>query len=258
MVVICSSCNGSFEKSKAACPFCGTLYYPGAEQQYLEELDDIVEDFQDVLQQPQKQIREETLKSTQKLGRIFLVCITVALIFGVIFTVSLSQIRKPSQTEEEKKAQMLWEKEHFPQLDIWYESGDYEAILDFSNQLDEDENNPYYLYMWEPMMFLYKYAEHKMFLEIQEIFDATGTISEENLGKLLISTLDDTLFYLYSAEEQLIVTEYFKKQHDFLVVESFFTGEELMEIKEKSLISGEFDRDVCYKTAKERWTERYV
>ena len=49
-----------------------------------------------------------------------------------------------------------WEKENFPQLDQWYEAGDYDKIADFSDRLWE-EDSEFYLDHWEHSVFVLDY-----------------------------------------------------------------------------------------------------
>lgn len=256
MEVKCSSCHAVFENTEAKCPFCGTFHYVGAEQQYLENLDDIVEDLDELREQPKEELQEETLDTGKKLLKIFLKTGAVVCFVVVIGLALLSNSRKSPVTEIQLKEQLLWEKETYPMLDDWYAQGEYEKIMTFYDELNADVNNTYTLSQWEPLMFLLKYEENLMFHRIQEDYFRTGELNPEDLGKVLISTLDDTIYYLYTAEEKLKVDGFLQEQKQFLQEEFRYTDEELAEIKAKSLDSGRFDREVCYKEAEERYKER--
>ena len=41
MEVICNNCGGSFDSSEDKCPYCGSIYEPGAEKKYMETLEGI-------------------------------------------------------------------------------------------------------------------------------------------------------------------------------------------------------------------------
>ena len=44
----CVNCGGEFDPHEARCPYCGTMYEPGAEKQYMKKLGDIREDMEDL------------------------------------------------------------------------------------------------------------------------------------------------------------------------------------------------------------------
>lgn len=256
MEVKCSSCLGVFENSEEKCPFCGTFYYEGAEHQYLENLDDIAEDLEKLAEEPKLELTEDTrdvggnvLKLLLKTGVLLCFLLLSAYLF-------LDYTRKPPVAVEQQKSQLLWEKETYPLLDEWYAQGEYEKIMTFYDELIADENNTYTLAQWEPFIFLLKYEENKMFHDIKNDYFKTGDLNPVDLGKILISTLDDTIYYLYSDEEKSKVDEYIREQKEFLQDEFDYTDSELEEIKEKAFAKGRFDRDVCYEEAEERWGKR--
>ena len=64
--IICSSCGAEFDNDMAKCPYCGTMNYEGAEKEYLEKLEDVREDLDDLNEVP----LEETKKEFKKQGRL--------------------------------------------------------------------------------------------------------------------------------------------------------------------------------------------
>lgn len=252
MDVTCRSCLGVFEKSEEKCPFCGTFYYEGAEQQYLENLDDIAEDLDKLREHTREEVTEDRRTIGENILKIlfktaFLVCFL--LMIGYFF---VNHSQKSPVTVEQQKSQLLWEKETYPLLDEWYALGEYDKIMTFYDDLTADENNVYTLAQWEPFIFLLKYRENLMFHDIQNNYFNTGELEPVNLGKILISTLDDTIYYLYSEEEKLKVDAYVREQKLFLQEELYYTDTELEKIKEKAFEQGRFDRDICYEEAEER------
>lgn len=47
-IIQCQSCGAGFDPSEPKCPYCGTMYEPGAEARYMEHLGDIREDMEDL------------------------------------------------------------------------------------------------------------------------------------------------------------------------------------------------------------------
>ena len=40
--IICPSCGAHFAATEPRCPYCGTMYVPAAEREYMEKLDTVV------------------------------------------------------------------------------------------------------------------------------------------------------------------------------------------------------------------------
>lgn len=256
MEVKCSCCLGIFEDAEAKCPFCGTFYYEGAERNYLDNLDEVVEDLDKLQELPKDEFAEDKRTIGKKIRNILFKTTIIVCFLLIIGHISLTHSRKAPTTVEEQKSQLLWEKETYPLLDEWYAQGEYDKIMTFYDELLEDENNNYTLAQWEPFMFLLKYNENIMFHEIKNGYFATGIIDSVDLGKILISTLDDTIYYLYSQEEKLKVDDFLEEQKLFLQEEFLYTHVDLEKIKEKAFAQGRFDRDVCYEEAEERIEKR--
>ena len=60
--VICPNCGGEFKEQSAKCPYCGTMYYPGAEEEYLKKLEHVRTDLEDLGAVPE----QETVKAIKK------------------------------------------------------------------------------------------------------------------------------------------------------------------------------------------------
>ncbi len=48
MSVRCLNCGGEFDPHEPKCPYCGSMYEPGAEKKYMETLGEIREDMEDL------------------------------------------------------------------------------------------------------------------------------------------------------------------------------------------------------------------
>lgn len=60
--VICPNCGGEFKEQSVKCPYCGTMYYPGAEEDYLKKLEHVRTDMEDLGAVPE----QETVKAIKK------------------------------------------------------------------------------------------------------------------------------------------------------------------------------------------------
>ena len=55
--IICSSCGAEFEDMLPKCPYCGTMNYKGAEMEYLDRLEDVRSDMEQLGSVPETETR---------------------------------------------------------------------------------------------------------------------------------------------------------------------------------------------------------
>ena len=85
----CTSCGGEYTSDAAACPYCGTIYVAGAEAHYMNKLDDIREDMEDLNALARQETGAE-LKSAMKRTLITVLVIVggIALLIGVFYLIN--------------------------------------------------------------------------------------------------------------------------------------------------------------------------
>lgn len=137
----CKSCGAHFDEMLPACPYCGTMSIKGAQAQYMEKLEDIREDMQDLNAVPM----EETKKAMKKQTKFVLIIIGVILgLFLLLVLVELIFGYKPPKRDAQ--ADFIWQQENYPILDELYEQGKEQELLDkYYEALEEDAP----IYSWE-------------------------------------------------------------------------------------------------------------
>ena len=82
----CVNCGGEFDPHEARCPYCGTMYEPGAEKQYMKKLGDIREDMEDLNSLALSETKSE-LKAAAKstLRTIVIIVVAILLLAGVLY-----------------------------------------------------------------------------------------------------------------------------------------------------------------------------
>lgn len=60
--IICSGCGAEYDATLPKCPYCDIINYSGAEAEYLNKLDDVREDMEELAYVPQESVKAE-LKS---------------------------------------------------------------------------------------------------------------------------------------------------------------------------------------------------
>ena len=125
-IIICNNCGAKMDKSLERCPHCGAMNYFGAEQKYMDRLEDIREDLHEL-----KDVAEI---KRQKLMKLTLaVSIAVILLFVVPYAVLAfrkghSADASERSYEEAYVERLAWEDKYFPLMDAAYEEGDLARI----------------------------------------------------------------------------------------------------------------------------------
>ncbi len=137
----CKSCGAHFDEMLPACPYCGTMSIKGAQAEYMEKLEDIREDLQDLKAVPV----EETKKAVKKQTKFVLIIIGVILgLFLLLVLVEVIFGYKPPKRDAQ--ADFIWQQENYPILDELYEQGKDQELLDkYYEVLAEDAP----IYSWE-------------------------------------------------------------------------------------------------------------
>ena len=84
LTVRCQSCGAEFEAHEPKCPYCGTMYEPGAEAHYMEHLGDIREDMEDLSSLALSETGSELKHAAKKtLKTLFIIAAAIALLLGI-------------------------------------------------------------------------------------------------------------------------------------------------------------------------------
>lgn len=149
-----------------ACPACGTMHYPGAEADYLEHLDDVKEQLQNLDKVHGKVAGREAKKQGKRILVVAAVILALAAVFGGVL------YYWEHQYDRDFKADYLWQQENFPQWDQWYENGEYDQLLNaYLTALDENRE-------------AWSYAHYdfcNIYMCISEVEETLKELSEDNV-----------------------------------------------------------------------------
>lgn len=233
--MICKQCNAEFDENLAACPYCGEINYIGAEQEYLNHIQDINEDLSDMADDS----KEEYQSSFKKIFTIFIaIFCTLLLIAGLILGIFLLRYKHlQKQSEDRQKAMLLWKNNYYSKLDELYDAGQYEEIALFLNEHSDDEGyNPY---MWEHMDFIFTYQKYLDFLDDSASYtgDNLATIHWTIYDILYLEEVTNQSYSVYSEKELEQISEWQAEAHAFLTEELQMTESDIEELKQA--ISGD-------------------
>ncbi len=161
-IIICGNCGAEFDKILAACPYCGTINYEGAEAEYMGKLADIREDMEALQDVPM----EETRRVVKRQGSILKKLGIGALVFFLIIAAGNWIMEKVEEASMPTPKEIyIWQETTFPGLNKMFEQGEYKELLVF---YEENYNNPYDLWEWEHCDFCRVYMEIQDFEAVLE------------------------------------------------------------------------------------------
>ncbi len=245
-VITCNSCGGRFEDTLPKCPYCDTMNYKGAEAEYLEELEKLRSDMEELGDYSEEEIKKEIRKQGKFLRRTLICCCVVVAVVLFLFW------QKENTDKKNRQADYTWKKENYPLMEEMYEAEQYEKLVLFYEEAVE-EDRP--VWSWE----------HAAFCEVlSDIYYVESILQKETKGEVL-SSIHYALLLYYGWKLQDISDEDISEvEKDILlskakhILEDFetrwnFTEEELeLFEKEKEENSGWISVDFCEKYIEKR------
>ncbi|MBQ6697103.1 MAG: hypothetical protein IJN16_10415 [Lachnospiraceae bacterium] len=247
----CKSCGAHFDEMLPKCPYCGSMSIKGAEAEYMDKLEDIREDMEDLSAVPIQETKKELKKQTK------FVFIIVGVILGLALLLVLVELIFGYRSDKrDRQADYLWQQENFPILDELYEQKNYEELLKRYREAYKEELP---IYSWE----------HSDFLSALELLiDFEDTLKREQTGEELTHWDYEDLLYTgfrvddyetstaYTAEEKELLVPYIEMvRKDFESRWQFTEKERKMFEKEAEKNYGYISYDVVEKYVKD-WMER--
>ena len=87
--MICNNCGAHFDDNLPNCPYCSALHYPGARKEYMEKLEDIKENLDDLHKTIPEVYASELKSQTQKVKKIILIIAGIFASFALLFLVKI-------------------------------------------------------------------------------------------------------------------------------------------------------------------------
>lgn len=157
--MICENCGAEFDAHEKTCPYCGHLNPLGAEEAYMDRLEDLQEDLGDLKNHGKRTMGREIRTQGRGLLKtaLLLALVLALLVFGFIKMENSFQ-NSPS----DEKAMMEFQKEHFGELEDLYEAGDPDALLNYVIELFESGEKGYEaIYDWKHYKYLQAYWTYR-------------------------------------------------------------------------------------------------
>lgn len=253
--IFCLNCGASIDVTEPKCPFCGYINIPGAEEKFMQDLEQTQEDLSQIPKMQEEQIKKSFFKSSKVIW-ITILIVALVLIFFVGGSFACTKVLDSIfLTEYDTKAEMLWERENYPILDEMYEKGDYDGILAFQDELYEinyKDNTNHGLYNWKHISFIDYYRAYKLTQETVKCLDEGDEISEYLVHDLVYNCMR----YHYRAyleeystvtpQEEQLLEEYREYMEEVFYNRLKFTDEEADALYEKAVDYGVISAKKCY------------
>ena len=181
--VTCPSCGAHFDAAQVNCPYCGTADLPAAEAAYMDTLEDLRSDMEALDSHISADAKRHFRDTWKKILPVALVLI------GIILAFSITRTFRDRQEEDERKAEYLWQRDYFAQMEQSYESGEYDVL---AAQYDEARLAGHSVYQFKHSEF----CEHLLDIqtarnELQVFLSGTGSAEVLFVDELNLYRLDN-------------------------------------------------------------------
>ena len=133
--VVCKSCGAEYDASEPGCPYCGTMNLPGAEKAYMNKLEGIRGDLEELGTLGKKEAKVHA----GRLGKKIL--IAAAVLAAAIAVVLIVMARREAAEAARDRAEYLWQRKGFAEMDRLYEAGDYDGLTDYFFRASEEDHD---------------------------------------------------------------------------------------------------------------------
>ena len=126
----CPKCGALYPKTEPKCPYCGYIHEEGAERKFFRGLEGTRQTLDRVDDAVRQDYRAEMRKNSGAIAKRVL--IAAAILAAVIGLFAFTEYRV-FRDDRDYVQEMVWQHEHFPELDHLYEEKNYEeldALLD--------------------------------------------------------------------------------------------------------------------------------
>lgn len=164
----CSSCGAPLNGEEEKCPYCGSYILQNAERAYMEHLETIREDTEDL-----KDVAKDTYKTELKRhGHFVLKTIVIIVCIIVVFSLIAALRYRISKNNENSRirAELKFKEEYFPRFNALHDAGDYDTVCDYINKSDLLEGSSI-LSSWEHMAFYDYYIHYQELCDFRQAYE---------------------------------------------------------------------------------------
>lgn len=175
-MIKCSYCGGEFDEMLAGCPFCNSTNIKGAQAEYMDKLEDVREDLQQLTELPMEEVENAARKGRKLVTIAVVIALMVFVLLGA-FVLIMQNIDK-----RDVKADLTWQLENYPKLDVLYENGEYRELVEW---YDRGYENEWPIQDWEHYWFLTNLSGYLWVSDIVETKSGTESYTANEYEDIL-------------------------------------------------------------------------
>jgi cell division protein FtsI/penicillin-binding protein 2 len=214
----CSSCGAKLKDTDEKCSYCGTINPSGAENRYMERLDEILEETDEIDDNIPKEYTKEIKSQGHFAAKVALTAGAVCLVFFLIIG-GITLADKVSHEHYRKQA-AYFQKEYFPKLNEIYDSGDDDEVLAYIDELLKIDGSEA-VFNWKHANYYDRYRDYKEVISLRDkIQDKSYSDYEFQTGiyaALKLSCMELSNYELHTlSKDEIAKIEGFTKESDEL------------------------------------------
>lgn len=122
---VCPKCGAAYSLSEPRCPYCGYIHETGAERKFFRRLEKTRQDLDMVDEEARAEYHREMRKNSgAAVKRILIAAAILAAIAGLFALTERYRFRD----DRDYSREIVWQHEHFPELDRLYEEENYTEL----------------------------------------------------------------------------------------------------------------------------------
>ena len=149
--ILCPNCGAGFSADDVRCPYCGALNPSGAEEAYMDALEDIEDETSKLIGTTQGKLLSSLQSSTKR--TIAIVILVVVVLGGLFALFNCMGAHDERRAIQEYQARETFRTNYFDEFDRLYEAGDDDALSNYVWNLIDDPGFEAF-YSWEHAGFL--------------------------------------------------------------------------------------------------------
>ena len=154
----CSNCGAEINDNVSYCPYCGVMNVRAAENEYMEKLEDIREDTEQLTDVSEHQTRAGIRHAGRKTFIVLLIVAFVAAGFFMLGRFLERQLRHESANRVQKELE--FKDKYFTKLDEYYAAGDDAATADYLSGISAEDGSSI-LDRWKHYTYMQYYEDYR-------------------------------------------------------------------------------------------------
>lgn len=194
-MIRCHNCRALIDIHSEKCEYCGYINESGAEEKYMQSLDEIKEQLDNVDNEALSGYFDEAKSASKKILKIAAIIFAIFLILLVAYIyISKEMDYSTNKSKSDEIDEIVWQNDNFDRYDEMYEAGEFEELAAI---FSSDEVQGHEIYQWSHYNIINSYSHYVVIRdEYVPILD-----DGESIENWASSMLFDSFFFYYRVYE---------------------------------------------------------